>query len=183
MALSFADDHFDVAVLELLYIFGTQPGRKPVWVFLVEMIRNMKGVTLYPKGGTTMVTVWQVGQAIAGALEKNKGGKSYPIGYFNMTWKEMLAVFHKYMGTPDKKIITIPKWLLALNSRQILKEQKARNIEGGLNMLKFPDLQCSELFIDQSLVCDLLTGRWMNLTRQTVINILSHHKSHQRNRL
>ena len=156
VALSFADDHFDVAVLELPYIFGTQPGRKPVWVFLVEMIRNMKGVTLYPKGGTTMVTVRQVGQAIAGALEKNKGGKSYPIGYFNMTWKEMLAVFHKYMGAPDKKIITIPKWLLALNSRQILKEQKARNIEGGLNMIKFPDLQCSELFIDQSLGCDPL---------------------------
>lgn len=156
VALSFADDHFDVAVLELPYIFGTQPGRKPVWVFLVEMIRNMKGVTLYPKGGTTMVTVRQVGQAIAGALEKNKGGKSYPIGYFNMTWKEMLAVLHNYMGTPDKKIITIPKWLLALNSRQILKEQKVRNIEGGLNMIKFPDLQCSELFIDQSLGCDPL---------------------------
>ena len=30
VALSFADDHFDVAVLELPYIFGTQPGRKPV---------------------------------------------------------------------------------------------------------------------------------------------------------
>lgn len=33
-ALSFADSDFDVAVLELPYIFGAQPGRKPVWVFL-----------------------------------------------------------------------------------------------------------------------------------------------------
>lgn len=68
MALSFAGEGFDVAVLELPYIFGAQPGRKPVWVFLVEMIRGMKGATMYPKGGTTMVTVRQVGQAIAGAL-------------------------------------------------------------------------------------------------------------------
>ncbi|MCC6868208.1 MAG: hypothetical protein IT522_05240 [Burkholderiales bacterium] len=62
MALSFASDDFSVGVLELPYIFGTQPGRKPVWVFLVEAIRGMKGATLYPKGGTTMVTVRQVAQ-------------------------------------------------------------------------------------------------------------------------
>ena len=39
-AMSFAGNGFDVAVLELPYIFGTQPGRKPVWVFLVENIRS-----------------------------------------------------------------------------------------------------------------------------------------------
>lgn len=48
MALSFADEGFDVAILELPYIFGVQPGRKPVWVFLVKMIRAMKPVTLFP---------------------------------------------------------------------------------------------------------------------------------------
>ena len=41
-ALSFADDKFDVAVLELPYIFGAQPGRKPVWMFVAEQIRNSK---------------------------------------------------------------------------------------------------------------------------------------------
>jgi dihydroflavonol-4-reductase len=143
-------------VLELPYIFGTQPGRKPVWVFLVEMIRNMKGVTLFPKGGTAMVTVRQVGQAIAGALERNKGGKCYPIGYYNMKWKEMLKIFHKYMGTPRKKVITIPDWMFALNSRQIMREQKARNVEGGLNMVKYTNMQCAELFIDESLGCEAL---------------------------
>ena len=42
VAFSYADENFDVAVLELPYIFGTQPGRKPVWVFLVENIRGME---------------------------------------------------------------------------------------------------------------------------------------------
>ncbi len=150
-ALAFADETFDVAVLELPYIFGTQPGRKPVWVFLVEMIRGMKGATLYPKGGTAMVTVRQVGQAVAGAMEQNHGGKAYPIGYYNLTWHEMLTVIHRYLGTPDKKIRTVPKWMFSLGMKKMMKEQKARNIEGGLNLLKFADLQCSELFIDPSL--------------------------------
>ena len=106
VAMSFADENFDVAVLELPYIFGTQPGRKPVWVFLVENIRGMNGVTMWPKGGSAMVTVKQVGQAIAGALERNKGGFCYPIGYYNYSWKQLLKVCHKTMGVPNKKIIS-----------------------------------------------------------------------------
>lgn len=46
VAMSFADDNFDVAVLELTYIFGTQPGRKPVWIFLVESIRKCRVLQL-----------------------------------------------------------------------------------------------------------------------------------------
>ena len=41
MAPSYARPDFDVAILELPYIFGTQPGRKPVWLFLAENIRSM----------------------------------------------------------------------------------------------------------------------------------------------
>lgn len=156
IAISFADDGFDVAVLELPYIFGTQPGRKPVWVFLVESIRSMRGATLYPRGGTAMVTVRQVGQAIAGAVERNKGVHCYPIGYYNMKWKQLLKIVHKYLGCPDKKIITIPDWMYAIGGKKLMKEQKAKNVEGGLNMVKFTDLQCSELFIDKSLGCEPL---------------------------
>ena len=156
MALSFAGGNFDVAVLELPYIFGTQPGRKPVWVFLVEQIRSMKNKTMYPKGGTAMVTVRQVGQALAGAIERNKGGNCYPIGYYNLTWVEMLKIAHKYMGTPDKKIVTIPNWMYALGGKQIMKQQRKAGHEGGLNMVKFTDIMCTNTFIDKSLGCEPL---------------------------
>ena len=156
MAISHADENFDVAVLELPYIFGTQPGRKPVWVFLVEQIEKMKGKAMYPRGGTTMVTVKQVSQAIAGALEKNRGGNYYPIGYYNMTWHEMLAIFHKYMGTPDKKIVTIPKFLYKLAAKKSLKQHIKGNLDPGLHPVKFADLQCSNQFIDKSLGCEPL---------------------------
>ena len=156
MALAFAEKDFDVAVLELPYIFGTQPGRKPVWVFLVKILRGMKKITLYPKGGTAMVTIRQVGQAIAGALERNKGGQCYPIGYFNLTWVEMLKIMHQYMGMPNKKIVTIPNWMFVLGVKKIVKQQKEAGMESGLNTVKFTDLQCANLFIDRSLGCDLL---------------------------
>ncbi|MCI1644647.1 MAG: NAD(P)-dependent oxidoreductase [Olsenella sp.] len=93
-AMDVAGPGFDVAVLELPYIFGTQPGRKPVWVFLVESICGMKGATMWTRGGTAMVTVRQVGQAIAGAVERNRGGHCYPIGWWNMTWEQMLRIVH-----------------------------------------------------------------------------------------
>ena len=102
VALSFADDTFNVAVLELPYIFGTQPGRRPVWVFLVEMLLKMKPVTFFIRGGTAMVTVRQVGQAIAGALERNSGGNCYPIGYENMTWKQLLGIMNRHFGFPKR---------------------------------------------------------------------------------
>lgn len=155
-AFDFADNNFDVAVLELPYIFGTQPGRKPVWTFLVESIRSMKGVTMYPKGGTTMVTVHQVAQAIAGAIERNRGGKAYPIGFYNMTWKQFLGIVHKHLGMPDRKVVTIPNWMYEMSGKKIMKEQAAHNHEGGLNMVKFTELQCSEMFIDKSLGCEPL---------------------------
>ena len=156
MALSFADDGFDVSVLELPYIFGTQPGRKPVWLFLVEQVLNMKSITLYPPGGTTMVTVKQVGQAIAGALERNKGGSAYPVGYYNMSWKEMLRIVHKHMGVPKKKIVTIPKWMYAMGGKQIMKEQLAAGLEGGLHMVKFADIMCSKAYIDKRTIVEKL---------------------------
>jgi nucleoside-diphosphate-sugar epimerase len=153
MAMKFADEDFNVAVLELPYIFGTQSGRKPVWLFLVEMLRGMKNVTMFPNGGTTMVTVKQVGQAIAGALERSKGGVNWPIGWYNMTWKEFLNIVHKYMGLPYRKIRTIPKWMYALGSIGIMRKQKAKGLESGLHPVKFADLQCSNQFIDKSLGC------------------------------
>jgi len=153
MAFSFADDSFAVSVLELPYIFGAQKGRKPVWVFLVEMLLKMKGAILYPKGGTTMVTVRQVGQAFAGALEHGYGANAYPIGWYNLTWREMISIMNKYMGVPDKKIITIPKFLFALSAKQIEKAHRTKGTEGGLDMTKFVDMQTSNLFIKKEEAC------------------------------
>jgi dihydroflavonol-4-reductase len=156
MALSLNGNGMEVMVLELPYIFGAQPGRKPVWTFIVEVIQSMKGVTLYTKGGTTMVTVRQVAQVVAGALEKGKGGTCYPVGWYNLSWKEMLAIFHKYMGMPNRKVLTIPSLLCRVISRKLMKDFRARGIDSGLDLVRFIDIQTSKTFIDKSIVRDQL---------------------------
>ena len=142
----------EVAILELPYIFGTQPGRKPVWVILIEQITNMDKtghVTMYPKGGTTMVTVRQVAQSIVGAAEKNKGGNAYPIGYYNLTWDDFLKIVHEAMGTPNRKIIHIAKWMFRLFGHTMMKKYAANNVEPGINAVELAEIMCMNTFIDK----------------------------------
>lgn len=148
VALSFADDTMDVSVLELPYIFGTQPGRKPVWVILIEQLENMGPITFYPKGGTAMLTVRQVAQTIVGAAEKNKGGHAYPISYYNYTWNDFLAIVHEAMGKPNRKIINIQKWMFKLFGLHMRKVYKDKNVEGGIDPVGLADIMCMNTFID-----------------------------------
>ncbi|MGN0635968.1 MAG: NAD-dependent epimerase/dehydratase family protein [Acutalibacteraceae bacterium] len=148
VALSFADDTMDVAILELPYIFGTQPGRKPVWVILIEQLENMGPITFYPKGGTAMLTVRQVAQTIVGAAEKNKGGNAYPISYYNYTWNDFLAIVHEAMGKPNRKIINIQKWMFQLFGLHMRKVYKDKNVEGGIDPVGLADIMCMNTFID-----------------------------------
>lgn len=155
-AFSFYDASFNVTVLELPYIFGVQDGRKPVWVFLVEQIKKMKLFTFYPKGGTAMITVNQAGQAIASAVETAKGAKNIPIGYYNLTWKKMLKIFHKHMGIPKRPVITIPKWLYKIALIKYKNSYKKRNIESGLNLSKLPEIMTKKAYIDNKYMKNIL---------------------------
>ncbi len=152
VALSYSDEEMEVMVLELPYIFGVQKGRKPVWQFYIDMLLPMKKTVYFPKGGTTMVTLKQVGQAIAGALEKGKGGKAYPVGWYNKTWKELLSIVNENMGFPDKKIVTIPTFLYKLASKKMEKDYKKRNIEPGLCPTAFVKVMTMNTFIDKDII-------------------------------
>ncbi len=150
IALSFADNNFDVAVLGLPYIFGAQPGRKPVWTFLVRMLRGMPLATFYPGGGTTMITARQAGEAMAGAVERNHGGGMYPLGWANMTWKDMLQLFHKGMGI-RRPVVTIPAWLFRVFCWFVVAGRKPRGVEGGLNLVRFAGPMSDTMYIDPNL--------------------------------
>ena len=158
---SFCDENFDAAVLELPYIFGTQPGRQPVWTILIEQIEGMDKMksTLYPKGGTAIVTVRQVGQAIAGAAEKLggelKGFNPLPIGMVNYTWKQFLSVVYKARGMEGRKIVGIPAFVMKLGMGSVLKEYKKKGIEPGLDPYYLPYIMNLNLFIDDAVARSL----------------------------
>ncbi|MCR5042441.1 MAG: NAD(P)-dependent oxidoreductase [Clostridia bacterium] len=148
VALGYADREFDVSVLELPYIFGTQPGRKPVWVILIEQLEGMGKVTMYPKGGTTMVTVRQVAEVITGAAYNNKGAHAYPIGCYNLTWDEFLHIVHKAMGCPERSIIHISKMMFRAYGLKLRADYKKRGIQSGIDPVGLADIMCMNTFID-----------------------------------
>ena len=156
---SFADDTFDVSVLELPYIFGTQPGRRPVWVILIEQIAFMDKwpFTMYPKGGTTMLTAKQVGQTIAGAAEKEVHGfKAWPIGMYNMTWKEFLSIVYDARGMgADHKIIGVPAWMMQMGMGRVVKDYKKRGIDSGMDPMFLPKIMNMNLFTDKKYCLEL----------------------------
>jgi len=147
IAMRHAGAGMDVAVLELPYIFGAQPGRRPVWVFLAGMLRRMKPFVFYPAGGTAAVTVRQVGEALAGALETNRGGNAIPLGMANLTWKRMLASFQDGMGLPRRPVVTVPVWAFALAGTAIKLQKKRQGLEGGLDLPRFARAMSREMFI------------------------------------
>ena len=153
VALSFADESFDVSVLELPYIFGTQPGRKPVWVILIEQLKRMDSLpfTLYPCGGTAMLTVRQVGEVIVGAAEKSKGAKAWPIGMYNLTWKEFLKIVYAARGMGEnRKILGVPSWMMRMGLGSAKKEYAEKGVESGLDVDGLADIMAVNLFIPDS---------------------------------
>lgn len=149
------DDNFSAAVLELPYIFGTQKGRKPVWTILIEQLAGMDKLsfTMYPKGGTAMLTVRQVGEAIAGATEKLgeefKGFYAWPIAMYNYNWKQFLKIVYNARGMGEnRKVISIPSWVMRMGLGNIIKEYKEKGIEPGLDPKYLPNIMNINLFID-----------------------------------
>ena len=147
------DDDFSVCVLELPYIFGTQPGRRPVWTILIEQIAFMDKwpFTMYPKGGTAMLTCRQVGEVICGAaLSDHKGFEALPIGMYNMKWDKFLGIVYEARGMHNRKIVGCAAWMMKMGMGKVVKEYAEKGIESGIDPLHLPYIMDYDLFIDDS---------------------------------
>ncbi len=148
-ALSESGNGMDVMVLELPYIFGTMPGRLPLWTFLIDILRGMGSTVYYPqkRGGTAMVTAGQVAKAAAGALERGAGGTSYPVGGINMAWSEFIPLLLSAMGS-QARIVHLPKFLYKLGNAKIARDHARQNKEGGLDLVALAEIMYREAYID-----------------------------------
>ena len=147
-AIEAGGEDMAVMILELPYIFGTMPGRVPLWKPLVQYAASGLPL-LYPRGGTTCVTVQQVAQAIAGALEKGRGGACYPIGGKNLTWSVLMAKIAYFAGR-EKHVITLPNWILYVGTWFVKIFHRLQGRESGLDPVAFVKLQTAETYIDNA---------------------------------
>ena len=123
----------DVCVLELRYIFGTCPHRQPLWraVFLDNFVNGKKTI-MFPKGGSVMTTTRHVGEALVGAIEYGKGGKSYAIGDENHDFNWMLdRMLIGIQGEP-RKIWNPPRRLCAMGANMMPKQDRKKGRYHGL---------------------------------------------------
>ncbi len=155
VAMSFAGEGMDVAIMELPYIFGTQKGRRPVWTIFVQKILDMGPVTFWPKGGTALLTVRQVAESIVGAAEKNKGGNFYPVATENYDWKTLMAQVHIGMGLPKRKVVYIPECFFRLYGFGLQKITERKGVEPGLNYVELSKIMYSEVYIDTDIAKSL----------------------------
>jgi len=136
-----------VSFLMLPYIFGSMPGRTPLWKPLIQYLTNWLPVVFYPAGGSAMVAVEEVAQAAVGALEQGKPGAEYEIAAENLTWKEMIARLLA-VGGHHKPVVTVPTFLVRFGAWLVKQYHHSKGLEGGLDLTEFIDLQTSLAFLD-----------------------------------
>lgn len=124
----------DVCVMELPYIFGTCPNRRPIWrsVFLDNFANGWK-VIMFPKGGSVMTTTRHIGESLVGAIEYGKGGKSYAIGDENHDFNWMLDNLLIGIQGKPRKIWNPPVWMCAMGANMIAKKDRKKGLYHGLD--------------------------------------------------
>lgn len=130
------DGVFECVVLELPYIFGTIEGRKPLWrESFLSHFDGMKSVFFPKGGGTAVIDVTGVAEAMVAGVFYGKNKTAYPVGQENMTFKELVTLMLSSIED-ERKYIELPAWICALGAKSIMKNIKKQGKENGLNAAK-----------------------------------------------
>ncbi|MBN2652148.1 MAG: NAD(P)-dependent oxidoreductase [Spirochaetales bacterium] len=142
----------DVMILQLPYIFGSMPGREPLWkkVFLDRFAKMP--VLPFPGGGTVMIHVRGVAQAVVAATINGEHGKFYPIGLTNMKFKKMIESMYGVLGM-KKKVLTVGSRFASLGAEFLKRAEARHGRQAGLDYPKLmSDIQSKDFYYDQELI-------------------------------
>jgi len=146
----------ETMILELPYIFGTMPERMPLWkeVFFDRLLKM--NPVFYPDGGTSMICVENVAEAIAGAIAHGKAGARYPIGDTDIRWKEMFTIMFNAIGV-RRRIIHVPHWMAAPAGMVMTRRNRKNGKESGIHLKHvFKDILSRDFFLEAVHSADVL---------------------------
>lgn len=143
------DENFSVMIAELPYIFGTMPERKPLWrESFLDHFNGMKSVFFPAGGGTAIIDVSGVAEAIVAITINGKSNTAYPIAKDNITFKELVTLMMK-ASKDNRPYKELPAFLCALGAKKIVKETLKQGKENGLNASKLmTQIQNKKFYID-----------------------------------
>lgn len=148
VAFAEGEGAMDVTSLRLPYIFGTMPGRLPLWKMFVDQVR---GKEVFPalKGGTAVVTVEQVAEAAVGAMENGVHRGTYAICAYNMKFKDFYQMMVDALGQTETTQVPVVEYEQMLPTYQAIDAHaKAEGKEHGMHMVVSAKLQTEDLFLD-----------------------------------
>ena len=144
-----ANGGMDVVVLELPYIFGSMPGRTPLWkeVFL-DRFAGMPAI-MFPKGGTNMIHVNGIAEAVVAAAYYGQHGDKLPIGNKDLKFKDMINMLMEDIGA-TKRYMGIPTWVATMGVKMtVVKALKKAGQNSGLNYnYLMQDIQSKDLYYE-----------------------------------
>ncbi|MGX6978875.1 NAD-dependent epimerase/dehydratase family protein [Vagococcus elongatus] len=156
--LAFAEGEgaMKVCSLRLPYIFGTMPGREPLWTMFVDRVRGQE-VFPSPTGGTAMVTVEQVAEAAVGVLENGEHRGTYAICSLNMKFQQFYELIVEALGQTGKTMVPVVALEQMLPAFEAIDSQaEAAGKEHGIHMAVSGRLQFEDLYLDPADTMPLL---------------------------
>lgn len=145
-----------VISLRLPYIFGTMPGRMPLWKMFVDQARGQAVFPALP-GGTAMVTVEQVAEAAVGAMENGTHRGTYAISAENMKYKTFYQMIVDALGQTEVTTVPVlPYDQLKVNYEKIDQMAEEQGKEHGIHMMISARLQAEDLYLDPADTQELL---------------------------
>ncbi len=169
-AFDLITDDFGVVVLELPYIWGTMPNRRPQWEKLIGVLRGDGGPVYYAAGGTMMTSVLHVAEAILGALERGVSGHQYPIGDRNVTWAELIAKVAEVDGV-QRDVVTVGHAQLRAAAKEQAAQLEAAGLDAAITPVAYVDIQSANAFFDPEpsrIALGLTTGGLDDAIREQV---------------
>ena len=132
-AFALGSETFSVSILNIPYVFGTSPGKEPIWrhVFVDRFSQSPK--VFYGKGGTTVISAKKIAVCAAQALELAEHGSELAIGSIDMKFTPMIKQLFKAADI-DKPVAEIPTWLQSIFMKKEWKKIQIRHLDSGLDM-------------------------------------------------
>ncbi|WP_077604946.1 NAD-dependent epimerase/dehydratase family protein [Oceanobacillus sojae] len=164
------EGQMDVMSLRLPYIFGTMPGRTPLWAMFLPQIQGKEIVPVLG-GGTAMVTVQQVAEATIGALEYGKHGEHYAISDTNMKHKDFFQMIADELGQKETVVQVVPIEQIKPAMAQYDEKTAAEGKEHGIHQAVTAEIQNRDAYIDPNDTMPLLKYNKADI-RQAIVETI-----------
>lgn len=141
-----AHNGLQVSTLEIPYVFGAAPGKTPLWKPLVDYIR-LTPLVFYPNGGTNIMSVQQVAQAVLGVLNASTYRPYWIVGSENVSWTQLIQMIAAALGK-RRRVILVPTRIVRISAWLARIYFTLARKQPGLDLYHFITVQTADTFLE-----------------------------------